>query len=142
MEAQKGNKVTIHYVGTLDNGSEFDNSRTKGTPMVFELGAGTVIPGFENAIFGMTVGDRKKFSISAQEAYGERIEEAVQNIPRKDFPEDMQLAVGGFVTGNDEAGNPVHAKVLAINEQNVVLDFNHTLAGQSLNFDVEVLSVE
>ena len=110
--------------------------------MTFELGTGTVIPGFENAILGLQIGETKKFSISPQEAYGDRIEEAIQDIPRGDFPEDMQLAVGGFVSGKDETGNPIHAKVVAVDEKNVTLDFNHTLAGQSLNFEIEVLSVE
>jgi len=142
MKIKNGQKVNVHYVGTLNDGTEFDNSKTRGTPLQFELGSGTVLPAFESAIKGMQVGDTKKISLTADQAYGQPTQEAIQTIPKDRFDKDMNLEVGLEVAAKTPDGQPIRAVVQAVEEETVVLDFNHPLAGKDINFDVELVSVE
>ena len=142
MKIKNGQKVNVHYVGTLSDGTEFDNSRTRGTPLVFELGSGNVLPAFESAIKAMSVGDTKKFSLTADQAYGQPRDEAVQAIPKNRFDGEMELEVGQAVAATTPDGQPIRAIIRSIEDESVTLDFNHPLAGKDINFDVELLSVE
>ncbi|HHH38879.1 MAG TPA: peptidylprolyl isomerase, partial [Sedimenticola sp.] len=92
-QASNGDSVKIHYTGTLDDGSQFDSSAGR-EPLEFTIGSGQVIPGFEEAVTGMSVGEKKKVRIEPAQAYGERNEEMVQEVPRHVMPEDMELEVG------------------------------------------------
>ena len=139
---ENGNTIAVNYVGTLEDGSEFDNSYERGEPIGFEVGGAQVIKGFSNAVLGMQVGEKKSVTITPEDAYGERQLEAVQVFPREAFPEDMELAPGMQVTGAGPEGQEFPAIVTAIAFNGVILDMNHPLAGRTLNFDIEVVSIE
>lgn len=139
---ENGNTIAVNYVGTLEDGSEFDNSYERGEPISFEVGGEAVIRGFSNAVVGMKVGDKKSVSIAPEDAYGERQLEAVQVFPREAFPEDMELSVGMQVQGAGPEGKTFPAIVSAVAFNGIVLDMNHPLSGRTLNFDIEVVSIE
>ena len=134
-----GRNVTVHYVGTLDDGSIFDSSRDYD-PISFEVGGGKVIPGFDQAVVGMKVGETKNVQILSEDAYGDRNENAVLVVPRDAFPEDMEIKVGMQVTGQGPNGD-FPAIVTATASNGVTIDMNHPLAGQNLNFEIEVVEV-
>ena len=141
-KAQNGNKITLHYAGVLNNGTEFDNSKTRGQPMEFTIGSGQVISGFNDAVIGMESGETKTFNISAENAYGQVNENAINTFPKNSFPEDFEFTVGMPVQGNDQNGTPFQARITGIGDDNVTVDFNHPLAGEDLNFTVEILNIE
>ena len=137
-----GNNVKIHYKGTLNDGTEFDNSRNRDATLDFELGSGDMIPGFEKEVIGMKTGQTKEFKIDCAEAYGEHNPEAIVAVPRALFPDDSDLLVGNMVHGKNESGQPLRARILSVGEEEVSLDHNHPLAGQDLNFQVELVEVQ
>ena len=137
---ENGNTVSVHYTGTLNDGTQFDSSQGRD-PLSFQVGDGQVISGFDNAVVGMTVGESKTFTISADEAYGPKNEEAIQEVSKDRFPEGYDAQVGQTVTGQNEVGQNFQALIIAEAEDTVTLDFNHPLAGQDLTFEVEVVSV-
>ena len=136
-----GNKVSVHYRGTLNDGSEFDSSYGREEPVSFEVGSGEMIPGFDSAIPGMEIGQKKEITLTSDQAYGERNENAVQTIPRTEFPTDFEVVVGATVQGQAPTGQPFLAKIVSENETAVTLDFNHPLAGQDLNFAIELVNI-
>ena len=97
MAVKNGDTVSVHYVGTLDDGTQFDTSRKGGEPLVTTVGAGEVIKGFEEALIGMEKGEKKTIQLPAEEAYGERAEEAVTTVPRNMFPADTEPELNGMV---------------------------------------------
>ena len=137
-----GQMVSLHYIGTLDDGTEFDNSRKREEVMSVEVGSGDLIPGFDKALSGMTVGEVKNFKLSPGEAYGEVISEAYQTVPQTSFPSGFELEVGKPVLGRGPSGQPIPAKIDSVGDDSVVLNFNHPLAGKTLNFEVELLSID
>ena len=139
---ENGNNVVVNYVGTLEDGSEFDNSYERGEPIGFTVGGDGVIPGFSAGVIGMSVGDKKSITIPAGEAYGERTIDAVQVFPVDAFPEDMSLEPGMQVQGAGPEGQEFPAIVVAVAVNGITLDMNHPLAGHTLNFDVEVVSID
>ena len=141
MKVTNGQNVSVHYVGTLSDGTEFDNSRTRGETLNFQLGSGQLLPGFNDGVVGMSVGETKTITLTADEAYGQPQEEAIQDVPRAAFSEDFEFEVGGTVQGSGPAGQFI-AKVQAVNEQVVTLDLNHPLAGKDLTFEVELVSAD
>ena len=139
MKVATGDEVTVHYRGTLTDGTEFDNSHVRGAPLEFTIGSGQMIVGFNDAVIGMTEGETKTFTISPEMAYGQRIEEAIQAVPRKTFSDDFEFEVGGMIQGNGPRG-PFVAKIKEFDDESVTLDLNHPLAGEELNFEIELLS--
>lgn len=139
-QAKSGDTVKIHYSGTLDDGSPFDSSRG-GDPLQFELGAGQLLPGFETAVEGMTVGDSKSFSLAPEEAYGPHRGELVQDVPTSALPEDMTPAVGMQLQGTGSDGQTMHLVITELKDEAITVDGNHPLAGQALNFDIELVEV-
>tara|TARA_R110002073_G_C9099577_1_gene548596 strand:- start:96 stop:533 length:438 start_codon:yes stop_codon:yes gene_type:complete len=139
---QSGQTVSVHYRGTLDDGSEFDNSRTRGEAMQVEVGSGQLIAGFDAALMGMTVGEVKNIHLGAEDAYGLIHEEAVQEAPKDLFPADFVFKTGEMVQGQTPTGQPVMAKIVEEKESTVVLDMNHPLAGKDLNFEIELVNIE
>lgn len=133
--ASDGDIVEVHYVGTLDDGSQFDSSRERGTALTFTLGTGEVISGFDDAVRGAEVGDVNTVRMEAADAYGEPSDEFIIDVPFN--PEQGDIAVGDQVYLNN--GQP--ATILAITEESVTLDANHPLAGEALTFEIEVLSI-
>jgi len=136
---QNGQLVNVHYVGTFDDGTEFDNSRTRGETFSVQVGAGQVIPGFDNALQGMEVGEVKNVTISPEEGYGAYNEAAIEVVPRNLFPPEMPIVEGQQVQGNTPNG-PILATIKQFNDNEVTIDRNHPLAGKSLNFEIEVVS--
>ena len=139
-QAKRGDTVHVHYRGTLDDGSEFDSS-AGSDPIVFTIGAGQVIPGFEEAIEGMATGDRKTQRIDAENAYGEHREELVFNVPREQMPEG-DVEVGDMLRVGFPDGSNAAVQVTAIDDQSVTLDANHPLAGKNLTFELELVQIE
>jgi len=132
---QDGDLVEVHYSGTLDDGSSFDSSRERGTPLSFTVGTGQVIPGFDEAVRGLAVRESRTVRILPTDAYGEWSEDLVVEVPYG--PSQGDVAVGDEVFLN--TGQP--AIVLEVKAGTVVLDTNHALAGEALTFEIEVLAI-
>ena len=142
MPVQNGNTVAVHYRGTLDDGEQFDSSYDRGEPLTFQSGAGQMIAGFDAAVAGMEEGESKTFTLTPEEAYGPTVAEAVQNVPMSAFAPGMQLTPGEMIHGQAPTGQPILAKIVAVNNNDTVtLDMNHPLAGKNLTFEVEVVSI-
>ena len=140
-KAENGNTVTVHYVGTLDDGTEFDSSVNR-EPLSFTVGAGEMISGFDKAIEGMKVGEKKNISLEPEQAYGEVNPEAFQTVPNSMFPQDFVAEKGVSVMGQTPDGEQFTARVHSVLEEGAItLDFNHPMAGKNLNFEIELVSV-
>ena len=137
--AKTGQRVVVHYIGSLDDGTVFDNSIKRNQPIQFVLGAGNMIEGFEKAIYDMEVGETKTVKIPAAEGYGEYSEDAIQAIPADRIANADQLPVGGRISFTDPNGNPCAVKVLKIEDGMVWFDFNHELAGKDLTFEITLV---
>ena len=133
--------VTVHYKGTLNDGSVFDDSKVRGSAIEVTMGTGRVIPGFESALMGMTEGQEKTVTIAAQDAYGPTNPEAFQTVPHNAFPTDFTATPGETVQGTNAMGQPLVARVVESTDEGITLDFNHPLAGEDLTFDLEVLGI-
>jgi len=138
---QDGQTVNVHYVGTLNDGTVFDDSRTRGEPISFITGTSSVIAGFDQAVMGMEVGDTKTVTIEPAQAYGESSPDAVQLVPLSVFPDEMELTIGMQVQGSGPQGD-FPAVIDAIDDTGVTVNMNHPLAGKTLNFEIEVVSLE
>ena len=122
-----GNTVSVHYKGTLNDGSQFDSSYDRGEPITFEVGAGQMIPGFEKNIMGMSVGEEKEFKLTPDDAYGDHNPEAIQEVSKEIFPNNFSFQIGQIIQGEQEDGNPLVAKIVSEQNETVTLDFNHCL---------------
>jgi peptidylprolyl isomerase len=140
-QAKNGDKVKVHYTGRLDNDNVFDSSRER-EPLEFQLGSGQLIPGFEEAVLGMDTGETKTFKIQANQAYGEHREELVQQVPRQQFPTDMEVKIGQrFQINQQEEEQPLVVTVTEVSDTSVTIDANHPLAGEELTFDIELVEI-
>jgi len=137
-----GNSVKLHYKGTFPDGEVFDDSRLRGETMNILVGNGQLIKGFESALLGMTEGETKTINLTADEAYGQPKEEAIVTAPRNAFPEDFPFEEGLSVQGRGSMGQPMMAKILSFDENEVRLDHNHPLAGKDINFEIELVEIE
>jgi FKBP-type peptidyl-prolyl cis-trans isomerase 2 len=133
--------VRIHYTGRLDDGRTFDSSRD-GEPLEFTLGEGAVIPGFEEAVVGMTPGESKTVSVAPEDAYGPHRPEMVQEVERGLLPADMQLKPGLQLQAQSRDGEPLLLVVREVADSTVTLDANHPLAGERLTFDIELVELD
>ena len=141
-EIKIGDKVKVHYVGTFKDGTEFDSSVKRETPLDLVIGEGKVLLEFENTIRTMSVGDKKKVHIPCEKAYGEVIKEAITKAPRNEFPEDFRFIIDERIKGDTKSGKPATAVILEVTRTEVSLDMNHPLAGKDLNFEIELLEIE
>ena len=137
---ENGQKVKIHYTGTLDDGTQFDSSAGRDA-LEFEMGAGMVIPGFETGVQEMAIGEKKSIHIPAVEAYGEKREDMVMDFERSQLPEGLEPEVGMGLQMQGPQGQPIPVQVTAVAETSITIDANHPLAGQNLNFDLELVEV-
>lgn len=137
--AQIGDTVSIHYTGTLADGSVFDSSRGR-TPLEFTLGSGQVIPGFDAAVDGMAIGEEKTVTIPADEAYGPRRRELMVEVSRAQLPDDLRPEIGQQLELS-QGGQQFVVTVRDVSEASVVLDGNHPLAGEDLTFALELVEV-
>lgn len=137
-QVQSGDTVSIHYTGTLADGSAFDSSDGRD-PLEFVVGSGQIIPGLDKAIPGMEVGDKKVVEIPCAEAYGESNPENRQSIPREQIPADIPLEMGLTLQMQSPDGQHVMpVTVVELRETEVTLDANHALAGKDLTFAIEL----
>ncbi len=136
-KVENGNTVKVHYTGKFEDGSVFDSS-VNNEPISFEVGTMQVIPGFENAILGMTVGESKTVTLKPEEAYGYPLEGMVQEVPRSLVPADVKA--GAQLVSEGEQGT-FNVVVKEVKEDTVVLDGNHPLAGKTLVFDLELVGI-
>ena len=139
-EVKSGDVVKVHYTGKLANGEQFDSSIGKD-PLEFTVGAGQMIAGFDAALPGMKVGDKKTINIAAKDGYGEIDETAIIEFPKENVPADMKMEVGQQLTLSDEQGQPFLVVVKELKEDIVILDANHFLAGKELVFDIELVEI-
>ena len=137
---KKGDQIKAHYTGRLTDGTVFDSSEGR-EPLAFEVGAGMMIAGFDKAVDGMKVGDKKIANIPAEEAYGPRNEEMLFEMPRTNLPEDMEVVEGMPLVMQQPDGTPVPVVVAEIKGDTVIIDANHDLAGKDLIFDIEVVEI-
>ena len=140
---ETGDSVSLHYRGTFDNGDEFDSSYERDEPISVSVGSGQLIQGFDSALQGMETGETKTFTIEPAEAYGDRNPEAFVTLPKNMFGENFPFEVGlNLPLENNQTGQPVNALVTEVQDEEVVCDLNHPLAGKTLTFEVEVLGFE
>jgi peptidylprolyl isomerase len=138
--AKSGDTVWVHYTGKLTDGSVFDSSAGR-EPLQFEAGSGMVIPGFDNGIIGMTVGEKKTVHIPFQDAYGPSDPNNIFTVNRLEIPENIPLEVGGTLNMHD-GQQVIQVVVKSITATQVELDANMPLAGKDLIFDIELVEVE
>jgi len=133
-------QVTLHFALKLDNGDVVDSTFDK-KPATFKVGDGNLLPGFEQAIYGLKAGDKRSLSISPEQGFGQGNPQNVQIMPRSQFQE-MELSEGLLVIFNDAANAELPGVVKAFDDSQVTIDFNHPLAGKALSFDVEIIEVK
>ena len=131
--------VVVNYVGKLQDGSIFDSSLVEGrTPLEVQLGQGQLIPGFENGLIGMEVGDKKMLEIEPDQAYGLRNEELIIEIEKTKVPENVEV---GMMLQTFGPMGPSIVKVIEIKDDTIVIDANHPLAGEKLTFELELMGI-
>jgi len=138
--AKSGDKVKVHYTGKLDDGTIFDSSADR-EPLEFELGAGQIIPGFEEAVLGLNPGDSTTTTIPKDKAYGDRNDENVFTVERDRLPGDVSPEVGQMLTVSQPDGSTFNVTVVEMSDAEVTLDGNHPLAGKELIFDIELIEI-
>ena len=139
-QAKTGDKVTIHYTGKLEDGVVFASSR-ETEPAEFVIGQGQILPGVEEAVSGMEPGQSKTVEISSDKAYGPHRTELTQQIPRKDFPADVEPKVGQRLNLQQQQGRPITVSITEVTDESITIDANHPLAGKNVVFDLELISV-
>ena len=139
-QASEGDTVRVHYTGTLEGGDQFDSSKG-GEPLEFELGTGSLIAGFETAVLGMAPGESRSVRIEAEDGYGAHREELVLEVERERLPADLEPQVGQPLQMQDQDGQSFVVHVTNVAEDAVTLDGNHPLAGQVLNFEIELVEI-
>jgi len=137
MTVQDGMVVSLDYTLRLGAGDVIDSS-ADGEPLEFLQGAGQIISGLEQALYGMVVGDEKQVTVAPADGYGEMDPQGVQFFPAADFPEGMELEVGMALQAQDQSGHAYTVYVSEVQEDGVLLDFNHPLAGETLHFQAKV----
>lgn len=133
-----GDAISVHYVGTLDDGEQFDSSRDRGQPLSFVVGSGQLISGFDEAVLGMKVGEVKTVRLEPEEAYGQRVENQTVTAPLDQLPADVAVGQVLYSSSGQEF------TVLEVGETEASLEYdpNHPLAGEALTFEIEVVSFD
>ncbi len=135
----EGDVVSLEYTLRVD-GEVVDTSEG-GEPIEFIQGSGQIIPGLEKELYGMSLGDDKQVVVGAADGYGELDPEAVMTFPKSDFPDNIPMQPGTELQLRDNQGRVYNARIVAIEGDEVRLDFNHPLAGKELTFDVKVVGL-
>jgi peptidylprolyl isomerase len=139
-QAKNGDTVKIHYTGKLQDGTVFDSSCNR-EPLQFDIGSGQVIPGFEEAVTGMKVGEKKTAQIPCDKAYGQRDPGMIMVVDRRHVPTDINPEVGQRLEVGSPGGQLLAVTVIEITEENITLDANPPLAGEDLTFDIELVEI-
>lgn len=147
-QAKQGDTVKVHYTGKFADGTVFDSSACAdddcgcGTgPLEFTIGEGQVIPGFDAAVVGMSVGEARTVTIPVADAYGERIEDMVAEVPRADLPADLVVEVGQQLEVTQEDGQLFQVLITEVTDSRITIDANHPLAGRELIFDISLMEI-
>jgi len=139
-QAKAGDKVKINFTGKLEDGSVFANT-ADSEPLEFKLGEGKIIPGIENAVEGMNVGESRTVKVAPEHAYGRRRDDLIEEVSRDKFPKDVEPQIGQRFEVPQQEGQPMVVRVTDVSEQTVTLDGNHPLAGRDLTFELELLEI-
>ncbi|MFP4668381.1 MAG: FKBP-type peptidyl-prolyl cis-trans isomerase [Desulfobacterales bacterium] len=139
-KVDKGKFVSVNYKGTLENGEVFDTSEG-GDPMEIMVGGGQVIQGFEEAVEGMELNEKKSFTLEPEEAYGYRDDNQLHTFSREEVPPEINPEVGDVIGLQTPDGQQIPATIAEADSEKVVVDLNHPLAGKKLNFEIEVVGV-
>jgi peptidylprolyl isomerase len=137
---KKGDRVKIHYKGTLKDGTVFE-SNFGGAPLEFSVGKGKVIKGFETAVLGMSPGETKTVTIKPADGYGQKDPALQWTVPAAELPAGTAVAVGTEVSFRTAAGTAVDGRILKIDGGNVLVDGNHPLSGRNLTFEIKLVSI-
>lgn len=135
-----GSVVTIHYKLTIGDGEVVDSSEG-ADPLAYLHGAGNIVPGLESALAGQAAGASLEVTVEPKDGYGERIDEAQQTVPRDKFPPGSELQAGLQFQATNEDGMPILGTIVGVTDDEVTVDFNHPLAGVTLNFAIEIVEV-
>ncbi|MFC1960753.1 peptidylprolyl isomerase, partial [Chloroflexota bacterium] len=138
-KVQKGVVVSIEYILKLDDGEMLDE--TSGDPLLYLHGADNIVPGLEQALEGMALHEQKNVTVKPDGGYGVHDPEDIDTVPRSVFPPEVELDEGVMITLQDEEGNIFDATVLEVTEEDVTMDFNHPLAGETLHFAVTIVGL-
>ncbi|MFH1154116.1 MAG: peptidylprolyl isomerase [Pseudomonadota bacterium] len=138
--AENGLFISIEYTGTLENGEVFDSSKGR-QPLEVEMGAGQVIPGFEEAISGMALNEKKVFTVQPEQAYGPRNEEHIHTFSRSELPPEMDPEIGQTIALTTPDGQQIPAWIAGKDEEGLTVDLNHPLAGKALTFSIEITGI-
>ena len=139
-QVKSGDKVKVHYHGKLRSGETFDSSEGR-EPLEFTVGGGQVIKGFDDGVTGMQVGDKKTVEISVEDAYGQKEEDRMVEVPKTQFPPDIDPQAGMQLMMSDGSGQQFPVIIAEVKDETVILDANHPLAGQELVFDIELVEI-
>jgi peptidylprolyl isomerase len=137
---ENGAYISVEYRGTLKNGDVFDSSQGR-RPLEIHMGAGQMMKGFEAQLMGMALNEKKVFTLEPEDAYGPRNAELMQSVPRSEVPPDLDVQVGMIVGLVSQKGNRIPALIVEMNDEQLTLDLNHPLAGETLTFDIEVVGI-
>ena len=138
--AHVGDTVQVHYTGTLEDGTVFDTSVGR-EPLEFTLGAGQMIPGFEQGVLGMKLGESKTVTIPPEQAYGPYYEDQVWIVDRAELPPGLEPEVGQQLQAGDAQGQSIIVTVTDVSETTITVDANHRLAGKTLIFEIQLVSI-
>ena len=137
----EGTRVFLNFSVSLDDGSEVDTN-FGGDPVDFVVGDGSLLPGFERLLFGMSAGQRQMFTVPPEDAFGQPNDNNVQYLPRGQFDDDAELELGLVYSFADASGGELPGMIISFDDEEVTVDFNHPLAGRTILFDVLVHRVE
>lgn len=140
-KVKEGDVCCVHYTGTLESGEVFDSSKDR-EPLEFVVGSGQLIKGFDTAVIGMKKGEKKKVLLNSEDAYGDRDDKRVQEVPRNMLPKEPEPQAGMMLTIKAPTGQMFPAKIEKVDGDVVTIDFNHPLAGKKLNFEIEVVDIK
>lgn len=139
-KVQANDKVKVHYTGKLKTGEVFDSSLERD-PLEFTVGAGQMIKGFDQAVNGMELNEKKTVTIPSAEAYGDRNEQLISAVAKAELPQDMKPEVGQTLVATDQQGHQTHVLVTEVSETSITIDANHPLAGKDLIFEIELVEI-
>jgi len=137
-----GSAVCLHFTIKLADGSVADSTRASNKPARFHMGDGTLSPGFEQRLLGLTVGEQAAFTLAPDEAFGQSNPDAIIHMERARFPADVPVEVGAIIAFSQSGGGEIPGIVRAVEGESVTVDFNHPLAGQTVLFEVEIVDVD